>query len=187
MTQLNIAVLGNPILKEPAQTVEALTSEIRQLIQDMSETVYPADGVGLAAPQVGQGLRIFVADEGIAKALSTDEAARDLKVFINPEIIEESDDDEMMEEGCLSLPDIRGDVWRPKRIRFRARDGEFHPVEFEAEGFWARVLMHETDHLNGVLFVDRMSKVKRMTLTPKLVALRRRGRRQTPPEQIPPG
>ncbi|NUP90695.1 MAG: peptide deformylase [Candidatus Sumerlaeia bacterium] len=168
MSVLPIVMYGTPSLHETSVPVAEITDEIRRLAADMIETMYAAKGIGLAAPQIGRNIRLFVAD-----ADQVEIESRNPRVFINPEIVEESVEDEPYTEGCLSIPGVEGEVWRPSRVRVRAKDEHGNAFELEAEDLLARVIQHETDHLNGVLFIDRMEKSKRALLAGKLSALRR--------------
>jgi peptide deformylase len=153
-----IKLYGDPVLREMCRPVEAVDDEVRALIDDLLETMYEADGIGLAAPQVGVPLRVFVYD------------VRDPELepgaFINPEIVSESGsvkDD----EGCLSIPGLTELVARSERILIRGLDAEGEPVEIDAEGLLSRCLQHEKDHLDGVLFIDHLSPLKRRMLQRK--------------------
>jgi peptide deformylase len=150
VTPLPLRVLGDPILREETKPVTVITDELRQLIEAMFETMYAARGIGLAAPQVGRIERLAVVDVD-------DEPM----VLINPEIVESSSGTEKGEEGCLSIPDIYGDVERPETIRVRAMDAEGKMFEREATGLLARCLQHEIDHLHGKLFIDYLSVLKK--------------------------
>ena len=170
---LPIHIYGDQVLREETAPVEAVTPELRQLAADMLETMYGAEGVGLAAPQVGRTERIFVVD-----VTSMLERERDggpylpqPMVFVNPEIVWESDEETSFEEGCLSIPDIRETVWRPARVRIQYRDLDFSPQELEAAGMLARVIQHEYDHLEGVLFLDHITPFRRRMLQRKLRAI----------------
>lgn len=175
---LPIHIYGDPVLREETQPVAANTPEVQGLIVDMIETMHGAAGIGLAAPQVGRKERIFVADlSGMGDDLAEEYGgAENLPefllapiVFINPEVIEDEGCDEVeYEEGCLSIPDLREQVWRPDIVRVRFLDREFQPQEIEAKGMLARVIQHEFDHLNGVLFVDRISAFRRRLLQRRL-------------------
>jgi peptide deformylase len=158
MAILKIARLGHPVLLRRAEPVEDPTApEIRRLIADMAETMADAGGLGLAAPQVHVPLRLFVwrTDTGTA-------------VLANPEIEPLGEEQERAWEGCLSIPGLRGCVSRPRRIRFRGLDAEGRSVEGEAEGLAARVLQHETDHLDGVLYLMRMDDLSLLGFTEEL-------------------
>jgi len=147
---LDIRVLGDPILREETSPVEQITDALRMLAKDMFDTMYLAKGIGLAAPQVGRSERLAVIDVN-------DKAF----VIINPEIIELDSKTAKAEEGCLSIPDVYGDVERPVRVRVRALDLEGKPFEVEADELLARCLQHEIDHLHGKLFIDYLSVLKR--------------------------
>jgi peptide deformylase len=147
---LDIRVLGDPILREETSPVEQITDALRTLARDMFETMYLAKGIGLAAPQVGRSERLAVIDVN-------DKAF----VIINPEIIELDSKTAKAEEGCLSIPDVYGDVERPVRVRVRALDLDGKPFEVEADELLARCLQHEIDHLHGKLFIDYLSVLKR--------------------------
>jgi peptide deformylase len=153
---LAIRVLGDPVLRKPTRRVGEITDELRKLIADMFETMYAAEGIGLAAPQVGRTERIAVVDvEGKKFAL------------INPEIVSSDSATDKAEEGCLSIPDIYGDVERPSTVRIRALDET--GTEYEAEGseLLGRCFQHEIDHLDGKLFIDYLSPLKRRSALSK--------------------
>lgn len=145
MALLNVRTLGDPVLRSKAKEVEEVNEKTNQLIDNMFETMYEEDGVGLAAPQVGMLKRIAVVD------IREDNPI----VLINPKIMEE-EGKTIMEEGCLSIPNRTGDVIRSRRIKIRSLDRKGNEIEFEAEGFEARAIQHEMDHLDGVLFIDKM-------------------------------
>lgn len=166
---LPIRLYGDPVLRRGAEDVSGDSASIRQLIDDMIETMRGAGGIGLAAPQVGRTERVFVAE--LAAELRPAEAreqAPEAMVFVNPEIIEESDEESEFEEGCLSIPDVTEPVRRPERIRMTYLDRHFRAQELEAGGLAARVIQHEVDHLEGVFFVDRISAFRRRLLRRKL-------------------
>jgi peptide deformylase len=146
---LDIHVLGSPILRQETQRVAEMTDALRRLADDMFETMYAAKGVGLAAPQVGRRERLFVADADERRV-----------VLVNPEIVL-AEGTTKGEEGCLSIPEVYGDVERAARVVMRGtgRDGE--PVEIDATGLLGRCLQHELDHLNGRLFLDHLSMLRR--------------------------
>ena len=147
MAILKIARMGHPVLLTPAAPVaDPGAPEIRRLVADMAETMRDAQGLGLAAPQVHVPLRLFVW-RGDGNAVS---------VLVNPKVEPLGEEVESAWEGCLSIPGLRGCVTRPRRVRYRGLDGEGRPVEGEAEGMAARVIQHETDHLDGVLYTMRM-------------------------------
>lgn len=160
-----IRLLGDPVLRRTAQPVAELTADTRSLIADLFETMYAEDGVGLAAPQVGVGDRVIVVDP----------RQEDVKplALVNPVILERSSEVDRAEEGCLSIPGLQEIVERPMRITIAGLDGEGAAVRLSAEGFLARVLQHEVDHLDGVLFIDRVSPLKRKLLIDKWKKLHR--------------
>jgi peptide deformylase len=146
---LDIRVLGDPILRQDTTPVDAITDDLRTLARDMFETMHVAKGIGLAAPQVGRTERLAVVEVDEHKL-----------VIINPEVVH-GEGKAKAEEGCLSIPDIYGDVERPAKVRVRATDLEGRTFEVEAEGLFARCLQHEIDHLHGKLFLDYLSVLKR--------------------------
>jgi peptide deformylase len=156
-----ILTYGHPILRQPTHPVRDLNGELQQLVEDMIETMYRAPGVGLAANQVGSSHRLFVVNS------SDDRDPGRLLVVINPELVE-SHGEMVNEEGCLSVPEFREDVHRAKRVLLRGLDREGKPIQVEAEELLARIFQHEMDHLNGLLFVDRLSPAKRLFLSRKL-------------------
>jgi peptide deformylase len=170
---LKIIRYGHPHLREKAFDIKKADSRLRDLIQAMAETMYAAPGVGLAAPQVGVLERLFLVDVDYDRQDPNVEETRNLHVFINPEIIEESQEDEPYTEGCLSIPGIEAEVYRPSRIVIAARDENFEPFEAEADGLLARVIQHENDHLNGILFVDKVPILKRSVLGGQLNRMKR--------------
>jgi len=161
MAVREILIIGDPILTRPSDPVDEITDEIVRLAQDMVETVHAAPGIGLAAPQVGVNKRVIVVD------LSVGEDPDALHVLINPEIVAASGES-VCEEGCLSVPDIKENVARPYRVVVRGLDPEGRPVEIEGEDLLARAFCHEIDHLDGILFVERLSALKRTLIRKKL-------------------
>jgi peptide deformylase len=142
-------------LREQAQTVTRFDAELAQLLEDMAETMYAAPGVGLAAPQIGVALKIFVID------VATDESQpSEFRVFINPEILE-SAGEVCNEEGCLSFPGVHEEVVRAERVRVRAQNAKGEHFELEADGILAIAVQHENDHLNGKLMVDHLGMLRR--------------------------
>jgi len=160
-----IRIYGDPILRKKAERVEVFDENLDDILEEMIETMYLGDGVGLAAPQVGLSLRIFVMDWGEGP----------LKV-INPEILEFSKDKVVDEEGCLSLPDIFEDVERSKQVKVRFQDEKGRTHEKIFEDYPARIFQHEYDHLNGILFIDRISATRRARLKSKLLELVKKSR-----------
>jgi peptide deformylase len=160
---------GDTPLHERARDVAAITSEITRLVDDMIETMYAAPGIGLAAPQVGVPLRIFVAD------LSVGRDPQGLMVMINPEIVE-LDGVQLEEEGCLSLPGFNATVVRPSRIVITGLDRDGTMQQKEGTGLMARAFQHEIDHLDGTLFVDRLRGIKRDMIVRKIRKMSRAGK-----------
>ena len=167
MALLQVLVAPDPRLKVKAKRVAQVDSTVRRLMDDMLETMYVAPGIGLAAPQVGEALRVIVVD--VAR---DDEEKQPLRMA-NPEILWRSDELATYNEGCLSLPEHYADVTRPASIRVRYLDHENEIREMTAEGLLATVIQHETDHLEGVLFVDHISPLKRNIILRKLAKTKR--------------
>jgi peptide deformylase len=165
----SIRKLGDGALHEAARPVEAVTPEIQALVDDMVETMYAAPGVGLAAPQVGVPLRIFVVD------LSVGRDPQGLMTIINPEWVER-DGMQLEEEGCLSVPGFTATVARPQRAIVRGLDRDGRPIEREGTGLLARAFQHEMDHLDGTLFVDRLRGIKRDLIVRKIRKLSKAGK-----------
>ena len=161
MALRDILILPDKRLRSVSKPVVAIGDEIRTLVADMFETMYEAPGIGLAAIQVGVPARVIVMD------LSKREAEAEPRVFINPEITWSSEEQSLYEEGCLSIPDVHEDVERPARVKIRYLDLEGKPHEEDAEGLFATCIQHEVDHVNGVLFVDHISKLKRERIIKK--------------------
>jgi len=153
---LSIRVLGDPILREETKPVDEITDELRTLAKNMFETMYLAKGIGLAAPQIGRSERIAVVD-----------VDKNPMVLVNPEILEVSSSKAKAEEGCLSIPDIYGDVERPASVRVRAMDLDGKTFEVDGAELFGRCLQHEIDHLHGKLFVDYLSVLKRRSAMSK--------------------
>lgn len=160
---------GAPVLQQKAAPVASLTPEIDTLIEDMRETMHAAAGVGLAAPQVGESLRLCLVD------LSAGRRPEQLLVLINPEVLS-AEGLQLKEEGCLSVPGIEATVPRPMKLAVRALDRDGDVRDIEAEGLLARAIQHEIDHLNGILFLDRLRPEYRWTLTRRIARLRRAGK-----------
>ena len=163
-----VSVFGDPILRKKAEPVTSDFQDLKGFIENMFDTMYNSDGVGLAAPQVGKAIRIFVIDSEID---DEDELPGIKKAFINPEIIEKSGDEWVMNEGCLSLPEIREDVLRPETIKIKYVDEEFNEYIETYSGFTSRVIQHEYDHLEGVMFVDYLNPLRKRILKSKLSAI----------------
>lgn len=170
MSVLPIITVPNPLLKQTAQKVETITPQIKKLAHDMVDTMYEAPGVGLASNQIGELYRIFVMDAHYQK---DNPATRKPQILINPEIIWKSEEPSVIQEGCLSIPQQFADVERPKIVRVQYLDINGVNQEFEAHDFESHVIQHELDHLNGVLFIDHLSRLKRSMILRKLDKLRR--------------
>lgn len=162
---LRIRTYPDPVLRRRAAPVERVDERIRRLLDDMLETMYAAPGIGLAAPQVGESVRVIVADV-------SEEKNAPLRM-VNPEITWRSETTAVAEEGCLSLPEIYGEVERPEAVEVRYLDETGAERTLRAEGLLARCLQHEIDHLDGVLFVDHLSPVRRSVLLRRYEKLRR--------------
>ncbi len=154
MVDMDIVVLGDEILRQKAQNIADIDTNIKALSQQMLETMYRGKGIGLAAPQVGLSLRMFVLDVEEGSPL----------VFINPSLLETSEELEDFEEGCLSIPGVYAKVARSAEIRIQAWNERGRPFTLSADGLLARVILHEYDHLEGLLFVDRLKQAKRDSL-----------------------
>ena len=155
MTIKPLIILPDPLLRQVSQPIERVDADIRRLAEDMLETMYEAPGIGLAAIQVGVARRMLVID------ISKEGDEREPLVFINPEIVRSSDERSVYEEGCLSIPDYYAEVERPAAITVKSLDREGRETLTEADGLLATCLQHEIDHLNGVLFIDHISRLKR--------------------------
>jgi len=155
MTIRPLVILPDPRLKLVSEPVAPITDEIRTLVADMLETMYDAPGVGLAAIQIGVAKRVVTIDT------SKEEGVREPRVFIDPEIVWASEEKRVYDEGCLSIPEYYSEVERPDRVRVKFRDLDGKEQEIPADGLLATCILHEIDHLNGVLFIDHLSKLKR--------------------------
>ncbi|MDR1336656.1 MAG: peptide deformylase [Tannerella sp.] len=167
---LPIYTYGQPVLREKAQPADEREPGLKQLIDDMFETMYSADGIGLAAPQVGRSIRLLVID---ADPLSKDypECRLFRRVMVNPEITEKSSETVALEEGCLSFPGIHEKVARAVSVRVRYRDENGARKEETFEGFAARVVQHEYEHLDGAVFIDSISPIRKQLNRSKLNAI----------------
>lgn len=165
-----IYVYGSGALRKASKNITPDYPELKTFVSDLWETMYASDGVGLAAPQVGKNVRIFVVDA--SGAADEEPALADFKkTFINAEIYERFGEEEPFNEGCLSLPNIREDVDRPTRIKIRYVDENFVEHDEEYGGFAARVIQHEYDHLEGKLFIDHLTALRRTLIKSKLLAI----------------
>jgi peptide deformylase len=163
-----IVKYGEPILETPAKRVEAFDEKLAQLCEDMFTSMYAATGIGLAAPQIGLGIRLTVIDVTSGK----NPEAR--LVLANPEIVH-SEGEQREEEGCLSIPGFRGNVLRPRYVTIRAQDVTGKPYEMKGEGLLARAFCHEIDHLNGILFIQHLSMLKRDLIKRRIRKMRKAG------------
>lgn len=168
MTIRPLVILPDPRLRLASEPVGPVTDEIRTLAADMLETMYDAPGVGLAAIQIGVPKRVVTIDT------SKDENDRRPQVFLNPEIVWSSEEKRIYDEGCLSIPEYYGEVERPDRVRVRFRDLDGAEREIEADGLLATCIQHEIDHLDGVLFIDHLSKLKRDRVVKKFTKAAKR-------------
>lgn len=163
---------GYPVLKKKAEPISAEYPDLAQLIENMWETMYKASGVGLAAPQVGLPIRLFVVDT-VQMMEEGQESMGIKKVLINAQKIEETGDLWAYEEGCLSIPDVRGDVERPPQLRIRYQDENFQEHEEIFTGLNARVIQHEYDHIDGILFTEHLKPIKKRLIKRKLDNIRK--------------
>ena len=161
MALLDIEILGSKILREEAAPVDTVTDETRRLIRDMFDTMYRAEGIGLAGPQVGVSRRVLVVD------VTNDDDSRHVHALINPVVVESSRATDKAPEGCLSIPGIEEKVSRSVRVTVEALSPDGDPVRIEADDLLARALQHEVDHLDGILFLDRLSPLKRSLVLKK--------------------
>ncbi|WP_296595393.1 peptide deformylase [Phenylobacterium sp.] len=165
MALREILVVPHPVLKQVSQTVEAVDDDLRALMDDMLETMYDAPGIGLAAIQIGVPKRVIVMD------LAREGEPPQPRYFVNPEILWASDETAPYEEGCLSVPEIFDEVDRPARVKIRYLNYQGEQVEEDADGLFAVCIQHEMDHLNGVLFIDHLSRLKREQAVKKVKKL----------------
>jgi peptide deformylase len=169
-----IVLLGDPVLRTRAADVETFDKALESLVQDMFETMYHAEGIGLAAPQIGISKRILVVD---VRARDADAAGR--IALVNPTIVGASDETDRSAEGCLSIPDLEEIVERPWKVEIQAQNIAGERVRLEAEALLGRALQHEIDHLEGILFLDRVSPLKRRILMSKWKKLREEAESET--------
>ncbi len=164
---LPVYVYGSPVLKKVAEPISTLDSELKVLIADMFETMYNAEGVGLAAPQVGKSIRLIVMDASPFE--EDDPASKDFKrALINPEFVEFSEEQCSFSEGCLSLPKLYMDIKRPAKVRIKYLDENFEAHDEWWEGMPARIIQHEVDHLDGILFVDHLAPIRKKLMNSRL-------------------
>jgi len=167
---LPIVAYGDPVLKKKAEDIDDKYPQLDELIANMFETMYKAHGVGLAAPQVGVSIRLFIVDASpFAEGDDGDPSCKDFKrVYINPVIFDEEGKEWAFEEGCLSIPQIREDVFRKPKLKIEYYDENWDLYEEELDGFPARVVQHEYDHIEGILFIDHLKPLKRTLLKSRL-------------------
>jgi peptide deformylase len=176
MSILPIIEVPDPILRATSAPVERVDDELRGLIASMFETMYAAPGIGLAAVQVAVPRRLFVIDLQEPEEEEGEPVRRPL-VFINPEIVTRSDETSIYNEGCLSIPEQYAEVERPARVRARWLDGEGQAQEADVDGLLGTCFQHETDHLNGILFIDHISRLRRDMVLKKVAKLRKDGKK----------
>lgn len=171
---LPIVAYGDPVLRKKSEKISKEYPNLQELIANMKETMYNASGVGLAAPQIGKAIRLFIIDaspfaDDDALTKEENEVLKNFnRVFINPKIIKEEGDEWSFNEGCLSIPEIREDVWRQPTITIEYQDEQFEKHTEILSGLAARIFQHEYDHIEGVLFTDRISSLKKRLLKKKL-------------------
>ncbi|NEM96134.1 peptide deformylase [Pontibacter burrus] len=165
-----IVAYGDPVLKKEAEDIPQDFPDLKELIEDMYTTMYHAHGVGLAAPQIGKSIRLFVIDSEPMMD-DKDEGKGVKKAFINPEIIEEDGEEWGFEEGCLSIPGVRETVYRPERIVINYFDEEWNEHTDTYDGMTARVIQHEYDHIEGILFTDHLNGLKKRLIKNKLIKI----------------
>ncbi len=169
-----IVAYGDPVLRKECRNIEKGELDVKQLAEDMFETMYAASGVGLAAPQIGKDIRMFVVDgHQMNQNLEDDEEKNPhlegfRKVFINAEILEEEGEEWAYEEGCLSIPDVRAEVYRPETVKIRYRDTDWNEHTEVYADMAARIIQHEYDHIEGILFTDHVSPLKKQLLKKRL-------------------
>ncbi len=180
MALREILVIPDTRLRLKSEPVKGIDKDLRALVEDMFETMYAAPGIGLAAIQIGVPKRVITMD------LAKKDDPAEPRVFINPEIVWASDDQATYEEGCLSIPEYYEEVKRPQRVRVKFLDREGAPQEIEADGLLATCLQHEIDHINGVLFIDHISKLKRNMVLKKFKKAAKRGDDKPAAKDDPP-
>ena len=169
---LPVYAYGHPVLKKVGSPIDNDFPFLEQLIEDMWETMYHAKGVGLAAPQIGQAIRLFIVDTVQIQEEGEEEKGIK-KVFLNAQMLEETGDNWSYEEGCLSIPNITGDVERKKNITIRYMNEKFEEITESYEGMNARVIQHEYDHIDGKLFIEKLNPLKKKLIQRKLENIRK--------------
>ncbi len=169
---LPVYAYGQPVLKKVAQEIDEDFEGLNDLLEDMWETMYHASGVGIAAPQIGQSLRLFLVDT--VQAMEEGEEDQGIKkAFINAQILEEDGDLWAYEEGCLSIPNVKGDVERSQKIKIQYQDENFNEFVEEYDGINARVILHEYDHIEGKLFTEKLKPLKKKMISRKLEQIKK--------------
>jgi peptide deformylase len=168
-----IVAYGDPVLKAQAQDIPQDSPELNKLIEDMYDTMYNAHGVGLAAPQIGKSLRLFVIDSAPFEEDEDKKAAAVKKAFINPRILKEEGEEWAFEEGCLSIPGVREEVYRRAKVTIRYFDENWQEKEEVYDGLVARIIQHEYDHIEGILFTDHLSGFRKRLIKSKLTKITR--------------
>jgi len=168
MAILPIVTYNDPVLRKKTKPVSDNSEKLQKMINDMFETMYNSAGVGLAAPQIGKSIQLFVTDTDAMTEEEDEERKYGPLVFINPEIVNLEGEKVKFEEGCLSIPELRDEVTRPELVTITYLDEEFNKQELTASGWMSRVIQHELDHLKGILFIDHLSAFKRRLHKKKL-------------------
>jgi peptide deformylase len=165
-----VHIYGSPILRKVAEDIDSKYPDLKQLIEDMFETMHHSDGIGLAAPQIGLSIRVIVIDASPME--EDDPTLKDFKkVFINARILERFGEKKLYKEGCLSIPNLREEVEREEKVRIKYLDENLEPHDEIFDGIPARIIQHEYDHLEGTLFTDRVSALRRKLLSAKLLGI----------------
>ena len=172
--KLDFIYYGNPILRKKAKPVESISDEIKQLVDVMIAAMDQKDGIGLAAPQVNHSIALFITRAPIENDENDEWEKGEVRVFINPKILSYSSDEDSFNEGCLSIPKVYGDVFRPIKIKVEATNLEGKRFTEDFSGMSARVILHENDHLNGVLFIDRLDTSERKKIDSKLREIKKK-------------
>lgn len=172
--KLPIAYYGNPVLRKKGERVNEINDELRRLVDDMIETMIECNGIGLAAPQVGHSITLFITHPPLDYDGMEWPENRKIRVFINPKIVSYSKEENLHTEACLSIPHLVGRVYRPNKVTFEATDLEGQQIVEEFQGYEARMMLHENDHINGVLFIDRIKGKERKEIEPLLRAIKKK-------------
>jgi peptide deformylase len=170
---LPIYAYGHPVLRQSCKEIDANYPQFNDLLDNMWETMYHSKGMGLAAPQIGLNIRLFLVDSEQLDKEDLEGTQAIKQAFINPVIVEQAGDTWPYEEGCLSIPDIRGKVYRQAQLKIRYQDEQFQPQERIFSGITARIIQHEYDHINGILFTDHLSALKKRLIKKQLDMIQR--------------